>query len=255
MLITSKSNNIYKTVKKLNSKSQREKNKMYILEGTRLVFDAISNGAKIEYLIVSSEYKGEVPNGTNVYEFDKNLFDDIKDTQNSQGIIAVAKIENNDFLPEKLIDKKLIVYLDGVSDPGNLGTIIRTCDGAGVDLIILSDNCTDVYNPKTIRSTMSSIFNIQICFDKNQNETIKVLKEKGFNIICTDLEAEKYHYELDLTGKCVIVIGNEANGINDDLLNKADINTKIPIIGKCESLNAAVACSIMVYEALRQKSI
>lgn len=254
MLITSKSNNVYKTVKKLNSKSQREKNKMYILEGARLVNDAISNGAKIEYIIVSSEYKGDVPEGI-VYEFDKKLFDEIKDTQNSQGIIAVAKIENNDFSDEKLKDKNFIVYLDGVSDPGNMGTIIRTCDGAGVDMIILSDNCTDIYSPKTIRSTMSSIFNIPVCFDKNQKETINILKENGFNIICTDLKATKYHYELDLTEKCVIVIGNEANGINDDLLKCADINTKIPIIGKCESLNAAVACSIMVYEALRQKSI
>ena len=255
MLITSKSNNVYKTVKKLNSKSQREKNKMYILEGARLVHDAISNGAKIEYVIISSDYKGETPEGVNVYEFDKKLFDDIKDTQNSQGIIAVAKIESNDFLPEKLNDKKLIVYLDGISDPGNMGTIIRTCDGAGVDMIVLSDNCTDIYSPKTIRSTMSSIYNIPVCFDKNQKETINILKENGFNIICTDLKATKYHYELDLTQKCVIVIGNEANGINDDLLNSSDINTKIPIIGKCESLNAAVACSIMVYEALRQKSI
>ncbi|MBE7054204.1 MAG: RNA methyltransferase [Ruminococcaceae bacterium] len=255
MIITSRSNNIFKSIKKLNSKSQREKNGQYILEGLRIVKDAIENGGDIEYIVISSDYKGEYIDKVPVYEFDKKLFDEIKETQNSQGIIAVAKLKKNYFESSYLENKKTIVYLDGVSDPGNMGTIIRTCDAAGVDVIILSDNCTDIYNPKTIRSTMSSIFNIPICFDKNQDETVRILKENGFNIICTDLKATKYHYELDLTQKSVIVIGNEANGINDDLLNKADINTKIPIVGKCESLNAAVACSIMVYEALRQKSI
>ena len=255
MIISSKSNNIFKSIKKLNSKSQREKNGQYILEGLRIVKDAIENGGDIEYIVVSSEYKGEYIDKVPVYEFDKKLFDEIKETQNSQGIIAVAKLEKNYFETSQLKNKKTIVYLDGISDPGNMGTIIRTCDGAGVDMIILSDNCTDIYSPKTIRSTMSSIFNIDIVFDKNQVETVNLLKKEGYGIICTDLSATKYHYELDLTQKSVIVIGNEANGINEKLLKMADINTKIPIIGKCESLNAAVACSIMVYESLRQKSI
>lgn len=252
-VITSKSNDVFKFIKKLSSKSSREKYGKYILEGVRLIRDAIKCGANIEYVVISSEYNGEMFDDIPIYIFDKKLFNEIKDTQNSQGIIAIANMDNICFDEEKIKDLSFIVYLDAVSDPGNMGTIIRTCDGAGVDAIILSDNCTDIYNPKTIRSTMSSIFNVNIFEDMMQKETIKALKNNGFKIICTDLSATKYHYDLDLKEKVVIVIGNEANGINSELLSSADINTKIPIIGKCESLNAAVACSIMVYETLRQR--
>lgn len=253
--ITSRSNEIFKLIKKLTSKSAREKHRKYILEGYKLIRDAASNGADIDFIIISSDYTGDIPENFRVYRFDKKLFDEIKDTKNSQGIIAVANMTDIDFYENEIKNCSFIVYLDAVSDPGNMGTIIRTCDGAGVDMIILSNDCTDLFSPKTIRSTMSSIFNVRILADKCQEKTINLLKDNGFQIVCTDLKADKFHYELDLNKKTVIVIGNEANGVNEGLLKCADVNTKIPIIGKCESLNAAVACGIMVYEVVRQRAL
>ncbi len=252
--IKSKSNEVFKLTKKLLTKQGRQKHKKYILEGLRLIRDAIQNGIDIDYLVISDSYcDSYLPDGVKTYVFDDKLFDEIKDTKNSQGIIAVANTPDISFDETELQKCSLIVYLDGVADPGNMGTIIRTCDGAGIDMIILSNNCTDLFSPKTVRSTMSSITSIKIRKDENQDETVLNLKKNGFKIVCTSLAAEKYHYDIDLKEKCVIVIGNEANGINENLLNMSDVDTKIPIIGKCESLNASVACGIMVYEALRQK--
>ncbi len=248
-IITSTKNEIFKYISKLYAPKHRKVSGEFVLEGERLVNDAVKNGAKISFVVVCESYKGKIPKCDSVYIFADKLFDELKDTVNSQGILAVAKMnKNSDFNFDLL---KTVVYLDSVCDPGNMGTIIRTCDAAGVDLVVLSKGCVDIYNPKVVRSTMASIFNVAIADDNN---TLNLLKNKGFSLVGTYLGAKKSIYDVDFSKKSVIIIGNEANGISDEVLNICDQKIIIPMVGKCESLNAAVSCAVCVYEALRQKT-
>ena len=152
---------------------------------------------------------------------------------------------------DSFLKKDLLVYLDGIQDPGNLGTIIRTCDASGVGGIVLSPYCADVFNPKVVRSTMASLFNVDMAVcDK---EVFDVLKGSGFRVFATSLDESICHYDADFSDKCVIVIGNEANGVRDEILSLSYQNIKIPMVGKAESLNAAVAAGITLYEVFRQR--
>ncbi len=133
-----------------------------------------------------------------------------------------------------------------------MGTIIRTGYACGGDGVILSENCVDIYNPKVVRSTMASIFNVPLYFDDARRSALKKLSAHGVKIVSGSLQGDKSIYETDFTGRSAVVIGNEANGITDEVINLSTELVKIPIIGKAESLNAAVACAVMVYERLRQ---
>lgn len=139
------------------------------------------------------------------------------------------------------------MILDRIQDPGNMGTIIRTADSAGVDAIIALNGCVDIYNPKVIRSTMGSIFDMNI-IDASQDETVDMLKSLDFNIVSSYLNTENFYDKIDYGSKVALVIGNEANGINEELVSKSDILVKIPIYGKAESLNAAISSAILMYE-------
>ncbi len=139
------------------------------------------------------------------------------------------------------------MILDRIQDPGNMGTIIRTADSAGVDAIIALKGCVDIYNPKVIRSTMGSIFDVNI-IDASQDETVDMLKSLDFNIVSSYLNTENFYDKIDYGSKVALVIGNEANGINEELVSKSDILVKIPIYGKAESLNLAISSAILMYE-------
>ena len=247
-IITSTQNNIFKHIAKLSDAKYRNKFGEFVLEGERLVCDASNLGADISFVVIKDGYSGKIPQCEKIYTFDEKLFSQMKNTVNSQGILAVAKIERN-----KTADfsaARTVVYLDGVSDPGNMGTIIRTCDAAGADAVVISKTCVDVFNPKVVRSTMASIFNVNLIFDDN---CLKKLKDDGFCLIGTYLGAKKSIFDIDFLQKCVIIIGNEANGISKEVLDMCTEKVIIPMVGGCESLNAAVSCSVCVYEALRQK--
>ena len=144
-------------------------------------------------------------------------------------------------------DDKFVLILDRIQDPGNMGTIIRTADSAGVDAIILLKGCVDIYNPKVIRSTMGSIFDMNI-IQTTQDEAVDFLKANNFDIVSSYLHTESYYNETTYDGKIALVIGNEANGINDELISKSDKLVKIPIYGNAESLNAAISAAILMYE-------
>ena len=143
--------------------------------------------------------------------------------------------------------------LDDVQDPGNLGTIIRTLDAAGIDSLILSKGCADVYNPKVVRSTMGAIFRVDTKYVDDLKSELLSLKEKGYNVITTSLKTNKYIYDIDFSKKTVIVIGNESNGVSKEIFDISDEMVKIPMLGKTESLNASVAAGVIIYECVRQK--
>ena len=249
--IISSSNNLFKNTKKLLNSQERKKVKKFIVEGYRIVSDAVRHKADIDYIVVSSDYSNTTfEDKYKVYRMDKKLFSQISDTVNSQGIIAVVNYPQNVNPEYKNLES--IVYLDGVSDPGNMGTILRTCDAMGVDAVIVSKGCVDIYNPKVVRSTMASLFNVPVVYDTNE-DMLDELKENGYTVVGTILDGSDTIFNCDLTQKTVIVMGNEANGISEKVRNKCDVRIRIPMTGGAESLNVAVCCSMVLYERMRQK--
>ena len=247
--IESTSNTIFKQTKKLLTSSGRKKSGVFVIEGDRIVRDAVSLGADIEYIIVNDSYaNGNDPNfcKCKTYLFTDKLFDELKTTVNSQGIMAVVKYIDS---PCDTIDytKGRYLYLDSVADPGNMGTIIRSAAAFGIDGIILSQGCVDVFNPKVLRSTMSGIFSVKIYFDNCK--ILSLFRDAGFQIIGTFPSDASPSDSFDYTGKCVIVMGNEANGICPETEEMCTCRVTIPMTKGAESLNVSVACGILLYES------
>ena len=149
--------------------------------------------------------------------------------------------------------QRLFLALEDIQDPGNLGTIIRTAEGAGITGIIMSDDCVDVYNPKTIRSTMGSVYRMPFLYVHDLPEIILALQAKGVCIFAAHLEGSSAYDEADYCRKCAFLIGNEGNGLRAEVAACADQYIKIPMCGQVESLNAAVAASVVMFEAARQR--
>lgn len=253
--ITSASNSKYKYLKTLSTKKARKKNREYTVEGIKSVRDAINSDKSISVIAVSEAFynneKFDYPENISLYKISDNIFGGICDTTTPQGIIAVIKMEETEnFVPNT---QKAYVYCDHVSDPGNLGTIIRTADAAGFGGIILSRDCADLYSPKTVRSSMGSFFNIKIICDKTA-EDLEEYKKMGFCLYGGALNENTIDYKkADMTKPTIIIVGNEANGITEPVLRLCQ-GVKIPIIGGAESLNAAVAAAILMYELVSQRT-
>lgn len=261
-IISSPSNKFVKEIKSLHKKKERWNSKKFFVEGIKSVYESIVSDGKIDYILYS-ESLFKINGGMNLYEFitKKNLklieitdklLNSICDTENPQGIIAVINIDSYK-LEDVLKENNFILILDRLQDPGNMGTIIRTADALGVDFIIISEGCVDVFNPKTIRSTMGSIFHIPLVFCEDIFKTISLLKSKNISIMSTALDNSKDCYKVDLKKNLGIIIGNEANGVSEELIHLSDELLKIPMEGKAESLNAAIASAIIIYEVIRQR--
>ena len=258
-IITSKDNEIIKNIRKLKEKKFRDLNNEYVVEGIKMIREAIKEEAVIHLIVVCEE---NVESGTIdkklLYEIakyeciyvNKKIFSLISDVQNPQGILAVIKKRNS----EEDINYKedMIVVLDGIQDPGNLGTILRTIDSTGLKQVIVSKETADAYNPKVVRSTMGAIFRVNIIESDNLLETLKNMKKHKFKIMAASIEAQNSIYDADYN-KTAVVIGNEANGVSKEILEYADEKVKIPMLGKTESLNASVATAIILYEYVRNK--
>ena len=258
-VISSKDNEIIKKIKSLKEKKYRDIENCYIIEGIKLVKEAIAENAKIKQIVVCEDCinDGEIDTDT-LYEIAKfdvvyvteKVFKTITDVKTPQGIIAV--IEKNNINSKIDYNQDIIIALDGVQDPGNLGTILRTVDSANLKQIILSKESADSYNPKVVRSTMGAIFRVNIIEADSLKDMLQEAKKNNFKVMVTSLEAKKTIYEADFN-KSAIVIGNEANGVSKEIQNMANEKVIIPMLGKTESLNASVAASIMIYEYVRRK--
>ena len=265
-MITSKENELVKHVKALSQKKYRDEFREFIVEGPKMVLEALEY-AKVSSVIVCEEYLNDekVLNKINklcdkssirLEYASSKVFDSISDTKTPQGVIAVAK-QNEVLDIEKSIDKMLkddtIFALDKIQDPGNLGTIIRSLDSAGIKHLILSKDTVDAYNPKVVRSTMGAIFRLKIyTLEAELFEVLQSLSKRGATIVSTSLDTDKYIYDIDFNKKLVVVIGNESQGVSKEIQDMSDYKFKIPMIGKTESLNAAVAASIVAYEKVRR---
>lgn len=258
-VISSKDNELVKHIKKLKDKKYRDESNEYIVEGVKLIEEAVKENAKIKKIVVCEDTTRTYEIPTNVmleiakYEciyVTEKIFATITQVTNPQGIMAI--IEKNDKNKEIDFTQDIIVVLDDVQDPGNLGTILRTVDSIGLNQIIVSKGTADAFNAKVVRSTMGAIFRINIIEVEDLKQSIKEMKKHHFKLMVTSLQTDNSIYDIDFNKK-IIVIGNESNGVSQEIQDMADEKAKIPMLGKTESLNASVAAGIVMYEYVRQK--
>ena len=182
-----------------------------------------------------------------------NVFAQMSDTRTPQGILAVIKMAEYEIGDIIAHGNGLYVIVENLQDPGNLGTIIRMSEAAGVDGIIMSPNTVDIYNPKTIRSTMGSLYRVPFVYADDFAGTLEQMKSKGVELYAAHLEGSVEYTEPDYTKASAFVIGNEGNGLTDAVTNICSNRIRIPMAGKVESLNAAIAASVLTFEAARQR--
>jgi len=240
-----------KSITNLRLKKFRNIENKFLVEGEKTVREGLNSGYNYESILVTQEYLDKNSNylkeNKKVETLTNKDFQKISGTVNPQGIAAVfhKPIQLKQWTLN--LKTQLVVCLENVSDPGNVGTIIRNCDWFGIKDIILSTTCADVFNPKTIRSSVGSIFHVNVYFSGNLFNDLNVLKNNGYKILSAALHGKNV-FNYKLTGKTIIVLGNEANGISKNILNSSNEIITIPKIGKAESLNVANASSVILAE-------
>ena len=239
-MITSTSSSQVKHVMSLLSKAkERKKNNEYVVEGIRMVSEVPEDSLVKIYM--SERFQNNNP------EYARELL-------RKQGIMAVVKMKNNS-LSDMLAGNPLLILVENLQDPGNLGTILRMGEGAGVTGVIMSPNTVDIYNPKTIRSTMGSIFRVPFVYVQDFNEAVTQCQKSGVKVYAAHLDGKNTYLGEDYSTPTAFLIGNEGNGLTDGITKQADTLIRIPMQGEVESLNAAIACTILTYEAVRQRTI
>lgn len=265
-MITSTSNQQMKNLSALLKKSkERKEKKVFVVEGTKMVAEAPVHALKAVY--VSESYANNTVNAQMIQdtvkkcksadavyeEVSDSVFKSVSDTQTPQGIMAVLA------MPEYKLEELLmgehthLLVLESIQDPGNLGTMVRTGEGAGITGVIMNKTTVDLFNPKTIRSTMGSIYRVPFYVTEDLKDTLSQLKGKGVALYAAHLKGEHSYDEEDYCKALGFLIGNEGNGLSDEIADLADSYIKIPMEGQVESLNAAVSATILMYEANRQR--
>lgn len=264
-MITSSANSRVKQVIQWQTKAkERKKAGVFLTEGFKMyeeaplesileVYVAESALAFLEKMDAKEEKTAEKLKKTGYEVVADSLFKKMADTQTPQGILCVVK--QPEYRLEEILkqDRPLLMILENLQDPGNLGTIIRTGEGAGVTGVIMTAKTVDIFNPKVIRATMGSVFRVPFLYVEDMEDTLKKLKEKGIRTYAAHLAGREYYDSFSFTGGTAFLIGNEGNGLEKNTADLADSYLKIPMEGKVESLNAAIAASLLMYEAQRQR--
>lgn len=290
--ITSTGNKLIREVRDLEKKARaRRESGLFIAEGERLCSEIPV--AYIERIFVADDYDGRLPEfagevshdvqnakmraeaGSNaaqasshplqpsdisgqrnhapqrapkIFQVPRELMEHMSDTKNSQGILAVVRQKKYTELPGDFF-----LILDTLQDPGNMGTIFRTAEAAGVDGILMNRDCVDVYSPKVVRATMGAMFRMPFIVSDDLSAEIRRMKSEGVQVYAAHLRGTKNHWDFDYRQPTAFMIGNEGNGLQDALADLADSYLRIPMMGHTESLNAGVAASVLMYETLRQR--
>lgn len=245
-LITSTSNDKVKAWRKLHQRKGRKQTQAFLGEGYHLLEEAWKSSQQIKEIIAEAE--AELPEWTSgipVERVSKEVFRRISQTQTPQGIAAVIQMSK-----EKEVRGDRLILLDRIQDPGNLGTIIRTADAAGMDGIVLGKGTADIYNDKVVRATQGSLFHLPF-YEADLKEEVALLQQKGYEIWATALEDAMYYYDAEVPEKVALILGNEGAGVEPELIGQANKRISIPIYGKAESLNVSIAAGILMYH-LRQ---
>lgn len=260
-MISSGSNSQIKNIIQLQKKGKlRREQGVFVVEGEKMVKEARNHHLVKAY--AAESYYAELIKNEDLYlegfEYEivaDSVFKQMADTMSPQGILAIVKI------PEYSLDEMLckedtsLLLLEDLRDPGNLGTIIRTAEGAGMSGVILSQESVDIFNPKVIRSTMGSIYRVPFVYVQNFKETMLRVKSQGVNLYAAHLHGRNRYDEEDYSKRQGILIGNESNGLSEETTKLADYLVKIPMEGQVESLNAAMAAGILMYESARQRRL
>ncbi|NLL78735.1 MAG: RNA methyltransferase [Clostridiales bacterium] len=271
-MITAVNNGRMKKLVQLNQKAKvRKETDTFVAEGRKMFLEAPVSKIREVYISESflsmSERAAEAGKAEQVmwislreklkqcgYEIvSDEVFQKISDTRTPQGILCV--VEQFHYSLDKLLEeeRQLWVLLEDLQDPGNLGTIMRTGEGAGITGVILTKESVDLYNPKTIRATMGSIYRVPFLYVDSIEQAVQKLQGEGVLVYAAHLEESRDYDTFDFTKKTAFLIGNEGNGLKRKTADLADAYLKIPMLGRVESLNAAVATSILMYEASRQR--
>lgn len=255
MVITSTSNEQIKNIIQLKEKVKvRKQKKMFTVEGIKMYQEIPEEDLVCTYVSEMFDKENRKLLENREYQVvSDGVFKKISDTVTPQGIMAIVYQKSysiEDIIKNRNREKSCIVVLDRIQDPGNLGTIVRTGEGAGISGIVMSSDCADIYNPKVIRSTMGSIFRVPFAIVENLSLAVEQLKKNGIITYAAHLNGELYS-KANLAGDLAFLIGNEAKGLSNEVASKADKLIKIPMAGKVESLNAAIATAILMYEAAK----
>ncbi|MEY8427223.1 RNA methyltransferase [Lachnospiraceae bacterium 46-15] len=258
-MITSMSNMQMKNLVRLQKKGKaRREQDVFVVEGMKMYREAPRELIEKVYISQSFSEKpeaSELLGCRNVEVVDDRIFQGVSDTKTPQGILAVIRRQHYSLEQVLRGENPLVLVLENIQDPGNLGTILRTGEGAGVTGIVMSADTVDIYNPKTIRSTMGSVYRMPFCYAEDMAQVMDRLNQRGISVYAAHLKGSMDYDQMDYRKSCGFLIGNEGSGLGGELAARADGYIRIPMCGEVESLNAGVASAVLMYEAFRQRRI
>ncbi len=257
MIITSKDNELIKRITKLNSSSKfRREDGAFAAEGVRLCRDGAESGAEIEMFLFTAQarekyyddYKKISEKSKSLYEISEKILKHISDTIAPQGFVCIFKALDKKTLSYKISNQGRYVALENIQDPSNMGTILRTAEALGADGVILSADCCDIYMPKVVRGSMGAVFRVPIVIADDFTRYISKLTKQGIKTYASTPHNAENINDIDFSDGGIILIGNEANGLKEETINICNKRVKIPMKGRAESLNAAAAAAILIWE-------
>lgn len=259
--ITSAQNPKIKDLLALQEKSkERRKKGLFVVEGRRELLHCIEAGYRPYAVffcpeIISEADFNEIADrcDCNFFEIPRHLYDKIAYRGGTEGVIAELHCKDMSLEALDVKENPLVVVLEAVEKPGNLGAVLRSADAAGADAVIVCDPLTDMYNPNLIRSSIGAVFTVPVAAASSE-DTIRWLKDKGIKIYTAQLQDSEWYYDTDMKGGTAIVMGTEATGLTDIWRKAADAHIKIPMLGRLDSLNVSVSAAILLFEAVRQRN-
>ena len=236
--------------------SERKRSGLFVVEGLRELRHCVSKGYEIDSLFFCSALLGESIDDLLVaqsYEVTEQVYGKIAYRDSTEGVVAVMRMRHTALEDLQLSDRPLLVVLESVEKPGNLGAVLRSADAAGADAVIVCDPLTDLYNPNLIRASIGGVFSVPVAVCDSK-ECIAFLKERGIRILTAQLQDSYEYYDYDMRRATAIVMGTESTGLTDQWREAADAHIRIPMLGRLDSLNVSVSAAILMYEAVRQRN-
>ncbi|UUV21122.1 TrmH family RNA methyltransferase [Paenimyroides aestuarii] len=261
--ITSIHNQLVKDILQLQEKSKaRKKTQLFVIEGKREIEIALKNAYKIDQLLICFDlfnetqfldFKKMFTNETQFIELSKEVYQKIAYRESTEGVIAIAQAKTHTLQDLQLPKNPLIVVLESLEKPGNLGAVLRTADAAKIDAVLIADPKTDVYNPNIVRSSVGALFSNQIAVGTS-TQIISYLKDKNIALFSAILQEAVPYYSVDFCQPSAIVMGTEATGLSQEWRKQATANIIIPMQGQIDSMNVSVAAAVLIFEAKRQRN-
>ena len=235
--------------------SERRKTGLFVVEGVRELGHCMNAGYEIDSIFYCASLFSDmsvISGMSNIYEVTPQVYEKIAYRGSTEGLIAVVKSKDHSLATLQLPENPLIIILESVEKPGNLGAVLRSADAAGADAVIVCDPLTDLYNPNLIRASIGALFTVPtVAVDSV--ECIDFLKERGIRILTAQLQDSELYYDMDMTCGTAIVMGTEATGLTNQWRRAADAHIRIPMRGQLDSLNVSVSAAILLFEAVRQR--